>query len=88
MWEFIVMLAGLLASPILAFSYVPQIVSLAKTKNTDGISLSFWYILDASLLMLGILAIDSGSLSLIIAQGLNLGLALVVTIQVLVYRKK
>lgn len=92
MWETIVIIAGLLATPILAISYVPQIVSLIKTKNADGISTSFWLILDASLLMLFILAVDNyiqtGSVSLLIAQGLNLGLAVVNTFLVLYYKRK
>lgn len=92
MWSLIVNIASVLASIVLAVSYVPQIVSLYKTKNAEGISPSFWYILDLSLLMLFILAIDSflktGELGLLIAQGLNLVLALIVTIQVIVYKRK
>lgn len=88
MWETLIMILGVASPIVLGFSYIPQITTLFKTKNTEGISLSFWYILDLSLLMLFILAIDSGSVSLMIAQGLNLVLALIVTIQVLVYRKK
>lgn len=92
MWSLIVNIASVLASIVLAVSYVPQIVSLYKTKNAEGISPSFWYILDLSLLMLFILAVDSflktGELGLLIAQGLNLVLALVVTVQVIVYKRK
>lgn len=92
MWSLIVNIASVLASIVLAVSYVPQIVSLYKTKNAEGISPSFWYILDLSLLMLFILAVDSflktGELGLLIAQGLNLVLALTVTVQVIVYKRK
>ena len=92
MWSLIVNIANVLASIVLAVSYVPQIVSLYKTKNAEGISPSFWYILDLSLLMLFILAVDSflktGELGLLIAQGLNLVLALIVTVQVIVYKRK
>ena len=92
MWSLIVNIASVLASIVLAVSYVPQIVSLYKTKNAEGISPSFWYILDLSLLMLFILAADSflktGELGLLIAQGLNLVLALIVTVQVIVYKRK
>lgn len=92
MWSLIVNIASVLASIVLAVSYVPQIVSLYKTKNAEGISPSFWYILDLSLLMLFILAVDSflktGELGLLIAQGLNLVLALIVTVQVIVYKRK
>ena len=91
MWNLLVNIAGILASVVLAISYVPQVISLYKTKNAEGISPSFWYILDLSLLMLFILAVDSflktGELGLLIAQGLNLVLALIVTVQVIVYKR-
>lgn len=92
MWSIIVTIASYAASLILAISYVPQVVKLYKTKNAEGISPSFWYILDLSLLMLLILAVDSylqtGEFSLLFAQGLNLVLALIVTGQVIYYKKK
>lgn len=88
MWNLIVTISGILSVAVLSIAYIPQIVSLYKTKNAEGISTSFWYILDLSLLMLFILAIDSGQTNLIIAQGLNLLLALIVTGQVIYYKKK
>lgn len=88
MWNIIVTISGILSVAVLSIAYIPQIVSLYKTKNAEGISTSFWYILDLSLLMLFILAIDAGQTSLIIAQGLNLLLALIVTGQVIYYKKK
>lgn len=88
MWNSIVWFAGISASLLLGVSYIPQIVRLFKEKSAAGISLSFWLILDASLVMLFILALDAGQRNLIAAQGLNLGLALVVTIQVLYYKRR
>ena len=88
MWNLIVTISGILSVAVLSIAYIPQIVSLYKTKNAEGISASFWYILDLSLLMLFILAIDSGQTSLIIAQGVNLLLALTVTGQVVYYKRK
>ena len=88
MWDLLVKVSEIASVLVLAVSYCPQIVSLYKTKNAEGISPSFWYILDLSLLMLFILAIDAGQTSLIIAQGLNLLLALIVTGQVIYYKKK
>lgn len=87
MWDLLVSIAGVASGLVLAISYLPQIINLYKTKTTEGVSTSFWLILDLSLLMLFILAIDSGSGSLIFAQSLNLVLALVVTAQVLYYNK-
>ena len=88
MWNIIVLIAGISATLLLGFSYVPQVWKLHKDKTAEGISTSFWYLLDLSLLMLFILAIDAGQTSLIIAQGLNLLLALIVTGQVVYYKKK
>lgn len=91
MWGFIVNFASIMAGFILAVSYVPQIWTLYKTKEASGMSKSFWFILDFSLLLLFILALDSyliaGTVGLLIAQSLNLALALVVTAQVLYYGK-
>lgn len=91
-WNTIVLIASILATPLLTLSYVPQIWSLYKTGVTDGVDIRFWYILNTSLLMLFIMAMDvfikTGSAGLLIAQSLNLGLAIVVMIQVVYYRKK
>ena len=88
MWNLLVKISGIASVLVLATSYIPQVISLYKTKTAEGISTSFWYILDLSLLMLFILAIDAGQTNLIIAQGLNLILALIVTGQVVYYKKK
>ena len=88
MWDLLVKVSEIASVLVLAVSYCPQIASLYKTKNAEGISPSFWYILDLSLLMLFILAIDAGQTSLIIAQGVNLLLALIVTGQVIYYKRK
>lgn len=91
-WNLIVLLAGLLATPVLCVSYIPQIIKFYKYKKADDVSTSFWYILDFSLLMLFILAVEgymaTGALGLVIAQALNLVLALIVTGQVIYYKQK
>lgn len=90
-WLTLVKIAAFASTPLLAFSYIPQIVQLYKTKNTEGININFWYILDAALLCFVILSLESfiqtGSVVLLLAQLINLALALVITIQVLMYRK-
>lgn len=92
MWEMVTYIAALLSTPALALSYLPQIIKLIKSKNADGISVSFWLILDVSLLSLFILAVDTfiktGIVSLLIAQSLNLALSLVTTVLVLYYKNK
>lgn len=92
LWNAIATLAKLSATGLLVVSYVPQILQLHKTKSAEGVSLSFWFILDTSLLMLFIMAVDgyinTGSIGLALAQGVNLLLAIIVTVQVLVYKKR
>lgn len=90
-WNTITLIAGALASPVLMISYIPQIVGFYKNKSAKDVSLSFWFILDLSLLLLTIMAIDgyiqTGSIGLVFAQGINLLLALIVTFQVIYYKK-
>lgn len=88
MWNLLVKVSEVASVLVLATSYLPQVMRLFRDKTAEGISTSFWYILDLSLLMLFILAIDSGQTSLIIAQGVNLILALIVTGQVVYYKRK
>lgn len=91
-WNMIVNLAGILATPVLILAYAPQIKEFYVVKKAEGVSTLFWLILDLALLMLFILAVDvfitTGAIGLIIAQSLNLGLALVTTGQVIYYKQK
>lgn len=92
MWNLIVIISLILSVVVLSIAYVPQIVSLYKTKTADGISLSFWLILDTSLLVLFLTALIGwllgGSLYIALLQAMNIILALIVTGQVLYYRKR
>lgn len=91
-WNLLVLIAGIASTPLLVVSYVPQIIQLQKTKNPEGINLNFWLILALSLLCFVILAFDgflaTGAWVLLVAQLMNLLLAIVVIIQVIVYSKK
>lgn len=88
----LVFIASVLATPLLAISYVPQIVKNQRTKNVEDISLSFWVILSASLTCFVLLALESylasGGWVMLFAQLLNLILALIVMVQVIVFSKK
>ena len=90
--ETVAQLLSIIGGIFLAFAYVPQIISLYKTKSADGISLSFWLILDTSLLVLFLTALIGwllgGSLYIAVLQAMNIILALIVTGQVLYYRKR
>lgn len=76
----------LVAPILLMVSYVPQIIKLAKDKTAEGISLSFWIILDLTLLCFVLLALSSEDLRMLAMQSLNLILALIVTVQVIMYQ--
>lgn len=91
-WSFLVVLAGLLVTPALSFSYIPQITQLYRTKSAEDINRNFWYILNIGLLCMFILSLDvfinTGSIAMLIGQTFNLGLALIVNAQVIYYQNK
>lgn len=73
----------------LAISYIPQIITLYKVKDSKSQSISFWVILLISLSSLTAnMIINSNPLSVLIPQFLNIIFALVVLIQVIYYRKR
>lgn len=91
LWSYLVIFAGWAATPALSISYIPQIVQLYKTKSAKDINKKFWYILNFALTMTTILALDTyfttGSYAMLVAQGFNLALALVVMFQVIYYQR-
>lgn len=80
------------AGVVLAFCYIPQIRTTIRTKNVEGINLSFWLILDVALTLLFINSIvvfvKYGTWGYMVTEIFNLGLALIMTTLVLKYRKK
>lgn len=81
-----------IATFLLVICYLPQIVSNAKTKNVEGINPWFFIILVLSLSMFLayniLLFIKFGVYFGIITEAANVLLAVVVLIQVFIYRKK
>lgn len=92
MSNFLLNLLPSIAGIVLAFCYVPQIITTIKTKDVSGMDIRFWLILDIALLFLTINAITvfivHGTWGYMVTELFNLGLAIVVTILVLKYRKK
>lgn len=92
LWLILVKIAGYAATPLLTISYLPQIITLYKTKSADDIDRKFWYILNLALVCTTILAVETyrttGSSAMMIAQGLNLLLGITVMIQVVYYQEK
>ena len=81
-----------IAGIVLAFCYVPQIMTTLKTKNVEGMDIRFWIILNIALLLLVINAVAifvvHGTWGYMLTELFNLGLALVMMTLVLKYRKK
>lgn len=92
MFDIMLEVVPLLATVVLAVTYVPQIVKNYKTKDVSSISILFWILLSISLGLLWInslmIFIAFGTFGYLVTETINLGLAIVVLIQVIIYRKK
>jgi uncharacterized protein with PQ loop repeat len=94
MMNFLINFLPSLAGIVLAFCYVPQIRTTLRSKDVSGIDLRFWIILDIALAMLFtnavVIFINSGFKiwGYMATEAFNLGLAIVVTVLVIKYRKK
>jgi len=92
MTNFLLNLLPSLAGIVLAFCYIPQIMTTLRTKDVSGMDLRFWLILDLALAMLLTNAIvvylQFGTWGYMVTEAFNLGLAIIVTALVLKYRKK
>lgn len=91
LWGYVVTVASIAATPLLTVSYLPQIITLYKTKSSDDIDRRFWYILNVALMCTTIMAIDTyvttGSIAMLVAQGINFILGVIVMIQVVYYQE-
>ncbi|EML6324935.1 PQ-loop repeat-containing protein [Bacillus cereus] len=85
-------LLPIIATVFLSICYIPQIVKNYKTKDVSSISLWFWVLLNIALTLMFTNAFmiynKFGTYGYLITETFNLGLAMIVLIQVLVYRKK
>lgn len=81
-----------IAGVLLGICYIPQIVKTYKTKNVDGMSVSFWAILNLALICLVINSIVvfqvTGAWGYMVTEIFNEGLAFVMLLMVIKYRKK
>lgn len=82
----------LIATVFMTLCYIPQIVQTFKTKDVTGISLSFYVLLNISLVLLLVnsylLFLSNGNFGYVISYIINEALALLMLILVLKYRKK
>ncbi|MCY9308810.1 PQ-loop repeat-containing protein [Bacillus inaquosorum] len=92
MLDFLIALLPNIATVLLAICYAPQIWKTAKTKNVEGMAIWFWVLLITALTLFLIynilLFIKFGVYMGVITEGVNVGLAIVVLIQVILYRDK
>jgi uncharacterized protein with PQ loop repeat len=81
-----------LATFFLVIAYIPQVVRTYKTKEVEGISLQFWVLINVALTLLLVNAIvvyiKYGTYGYLITETFNEGLAFVMLVMVLKYRKK
>ena len=67
--------------------YVPQLVKLIKTKNSEGLSSVSWIIFIVSLFCCVAYAIILGRWEMLVAYGSELGLSLIILYLIYRYRK-
>lgn len=81
-----------IATVFLVAAYIPQVVKTFRTKDVSGVSLPFWVLINVALSLLLINAITIyvkfGTFGYLVAEAFNEGLAFVMLVMVLVYRKK
>lgn len=91
--EFAVNAIPLIAGILLAICYVPQLLKTYKTKNVEGFSIIFWAILSVALFCfvinaLSLLALGNGSIGYLLAELLNLSMALTMLVMIIVYKER
>lgn len=81
-----------IGTALIGLMYVPQILKTHKTKDVTGMSLLFWVMLACALSVLTanalVVFLTFGTFGFLITEAVNLALALVVLVQVLLYRDK
>lgn len=80
-------LINMIATFLIGACYIPQIITTYKTKNVEGMSLSFWIMLVMALFCFTLNAVVMGDISYLITQMLNLSLAGVMLVMVMMYKK-
>lgn len=80
-----------IATILLVWSYVPQLVHTYKTKDVTGISKSFWISIVCALTLMTINSVHTyfltGGYGYVITEVFNLGLAVAMLVMVIKYRK-
>ncbi len=66
-----VQILGLLAACFTTFAFLPQAVQTIKTRNTNGISLIMYSVLNVGILLWFVYGIMLGDLAIILANGIT-----------------
>lgn len=81
-----------IATVFLVAAYIPQVIKTFRTKDVTGVSLPFWLLINVALSLLLINAITIyvkfGTWGYMVTEIFNEGLAFVMLVMVLKYRKK
>lgn len=83
------MIMNIIGGVLIAYGYVPQIYSLLKTKSVGSNSVQYWIVMSFGLFCMGINQfINELPLVQLVAQSVNICLAITVMIILIVLRKR
>lgn len=89
---FATVIAPTLSTILISIAYIPQIIKTQKTKSVEDLSIGFWILINGFLICMvanaTYLLLTADGLGYFITEIVNLTFALVILIQILIYRKK
>lgn len=81
------MIMNIIGGVLIAYGYIPQIYTLLKTKSVGNNSIQYWVVMTFGIFCVGVNQfIHNLPLVQLIAQSVNVGLAVVVTIILIVFK--
>lgn len=84
--------APTLSTILITVAYLPQIIKTAKKKSVEDLSVGFWILITAFLICMvtnaTYLLITADGLGYFITEVINLSFAVIILIQIFIYRKK
>lgn len=83
------MIMNIIGGVLIAYGYVPQIYTLLKTKNVGNNSIQYWSVMTFGIFCIGINQfINNLPLVQLIAQSVNISLAITVTVILMVLKTR
>lgn len=90
--SFLLNIIPLVATIFLVICYVPQVIKTFRTKDVESLSLSFFVLLNIALSLLLVNSIllytQNGNFGYVVSYVFNEGLAFIMMVMILKYRKK